>query len=116
MIDKRVFSRYQVNFECHFVIEGDLCVHRAHVLDLSFTGLRILIPYPLKLKPGQKVQFSFTSRPPVKGKARVVWIKRTKPGLMAGLEIIHLEPRFLKALQDLVNELSLLHLSDAYLR
>jgi len=116
MVDKRVFSRYKVNFECHFVVEGDLRVFEARILDLSLTGLRLLIPYPVSLQPGQEVQFSFTSKPPVKGKARVVWVKQTKSGLMAGLEIVQLPPRFLKALQKVVNELSLLHLSDAYLR
>ncbi len=114
MIDKRVFSRYEVNFDCHLALPGDVRVYHATLLDLSFTGMRLLTDAPLK--PGLTVAFSFTSDPPVKGKARVVWVQATKQGTMAGLEIVKLKERFLEALQKVINHLTMQTLSDAYVR
>ena len=68
------------------------------------------------LKVGQTVSFSINSRPPVKGKARVAWVKKDKNWISAGLEIFHLEGRFREALQKIINDLTLQHLTDAYCR
>ncbi len=114
MIDKRVFSRYEVNFDCYLAFPGDMRVYQATLLDLSLTGMRLLTDAPLK--PGLTISFSFTSDPPVKGKARVVWIKTTNQGTMAGLEIVKLKERFVEALHKVINDLTLQHLPDAYLR
>ncbi len=116
MLDQRVFSRYKVNFNCTFAVEGQFPVYEARILDLSLTGMRLLVPYPVEVTPGQKVQFCFSSRPPVKGKARIVWTQETNSGLMIGLEIIELPLRFREALQQVINELALYYLTDAYLR
>ncbi len=114
MVDKRIFSRYKVNFECTLVIDGDIRIYQADVLDISLTGMRIATTAPLE--KGQTISFSFSSKPPVKGKARVAWVKKDNRQVSAGLEIFHLEDRFRDALQKIINELTLQHLTDAYCR
>ncbi len=115
MLDKRLFGRFEVKFNCSLAFEGDFKVYQAHLLDLSLGGFRALTEAPLS--SGKIVYFSFNSNPPIKGIARVVWVKQSNSAYKyeAGFEIIDLKDRFRKALQDIISELTL-NLSDAYFR
>ncbi|NPA49623.1 MAG: PilZ domain-containing protein [Thermodesulfobacteria bacterium] len=115
MLDKRLFGRFEVKFDCYLALDKDFKVYQAHLLDLSLGGFRVITEAPLSA--GKIVHFSFNSNPPIKGTARVVWVKKSAHSNQceAGLEIIELKDRFRKALQDLINELTF-SLSEAYFR
>ncbi len=114
MIDKRVFDRYRVNFKCYVAFPEDVRIYEAQLLDLSLTGMRLVTEAPLA--PGKIIHFSFTSNPPVKGKARVAWCNQKGKEYMAGLEITELSDRFREALQKVINDLTLQNLTDSYCR
>ncbi|WP_022852337.1 PilZ domain-containing protein [Thermodesulfatator atlanticus] len=112
MLDKRLFERFDVNFRCHFAIDGTPQVLDAKLEDISLGGFRISTF--TSLSPGQRILFSFESKPPVKGKARVVWVRKDGEKYYAGLEIVELKDKFRKAFQELISELTFEHLPSAY--
>lgn len=114
MIDRRAFDRYRVNFKCYLALPDDVRVYEAQLVDLSLTGMRLVTEAPLE--QGMVINFSFTSNPPVKGKARVAWCHLKNKEYTAGLEIIELSKRFREALQKVVSELTLQNLTEAYFR
>ncbi len=114
MMDKRLFSRYKLHSECSWAFKRDFKVFDAALEDLSLGGLRISTYTPLS--PGQEIIFSIPLKPPIKGTARVVWVKKEGPQYSAGLEIVEMKEKFRKNLQDLINQFTLTSLSDAHLR
>ncbi|HHI98168.1 MAG TPA: PilZ domain-containing protein [Thermodesulfatator atlanticus] len=114
MMDKRLFSRFKLQAECSWAFKKDLRVFNATLEDLSLGGLRISTDTPLS--PGQEIIFSIPLKPPIKGTARVVWVKKEGPRYSAGLEIVEMKEKFRKNLQDLINQFTLSSLSDAHFR
>ncbi len=114
MLDKRLFNRFKIHCDCSFAFKDGFKVFDAALEDLSLGGLRISTFTPLNI--GQEVYFTISTRPPIKGLAKIVWVKKEDKRYTAGLKIVEMEQKFQQALQDLINELTLKTLPASYLR
>ncbi len=114
MLDKRLFSRFKIHCNCSLALEDKFQVFDAALEDISLGGLRISTFTPLNV--GQRLYFTISIKPPIKGVARVVWIQKNTDRYTAGLEIVEMKEKFKHNLQELINELTLKTLSSAYFR
>ncbi|OAG28325.1 PilZ domain-containing protein [Thermodesulfatator autotrophicus] len=114
MLDKRIFERFTLKCPCHWVVEDGYQVFDAQIEDISLGGFRISTF--TSLSPGQGIKFSLETKPPVKGRARVVWVRKDGEKYYAGLEIVELQEKFRKRFQEIIEELTLNNLPESYLR
>ncbi|AEH45967.1 type IV pilus assembly PilZ [Thermodesulfatator indicus DSM 15286] len=114
MLDKRVFERFELKCSCHFVVEDSYQVLDARIEDISLGGFRISTF--TSLSPGMRIKFSLETDPPIKGRAKVVWVRKDGEKYYAGLEIVELKEKFRKPFREIIEELTLNNLPGSYFR
>ena len=114
MLDKRLFNRFKLHCDCCFAFKDNFKVFDAALEDISLGGLRLSTFTPLNI--GQEIYFTVSIKPPIKGIARVVWVQKNNGRYTAGLEIVQMEEKYKSGLQQLISDLTLKTLPEAYFR